>query len=63
MKKGALLNDFEAAAYGLLETKKGTFYNVTGCERKPNERMFILGAGTGLGECLLVPKPSLLDVS
>ena len=24
--------------------------------------MFIIGAGTGLGECLLAPKPSLLDI-
>ena len=58
-----MLNDFEANAYGLLETEKGTFYNITGVERKPFERMFIVGAGTGLGECLLVPKPTKLITS
>jgi len=32
-----------------LETKKDTYYNVTGVKRTTMERMFIVGAGTGLG--------------
>jgi len=48
-ERGVFLNDFEANAYGLLETKKNTYYNITNVERKPLERMFIVGAGTGLG--------------
>jgi len=61
---GVFLNDFEANAYGLLETKKNTYYNIiTGAKRTPMERMYIVGAGTGLGNCLLIPKPNKLEIS
>ena len=43
------MNDFVANAWGLLETKKGDYFNATGATRKHFERMFLIGAGTGLG--------------
>ena len=49
-----LLNDFEAAAWGLLAVGTARLVKIGGQEPEPLGTRAILGAGTGLGEAVLV---------
>jgi glucokinase len=51
----ALLNDFEAVAWGVREVPRALRLNLQAGERDPMGPIAVLGAGTGLGEALAVP--------
>jgi len=50
-----LLNDFEAAAWGVLALKESDIEQINGIKPVYNGIKAILGAGTGLGEAIIVP--------
>ncbi len=52
-KKCLLLNDFEAAAWGLLAINNNKLYKLGGKSETRDGTKAILGAGTGLGEAIL----------
>ncbi len=54
-EKVILLNDFEAAAWGTLTLKTGELIPLGGGSRDPSGPRAVLGAGTGLGQALVVP--------
>ena len=56
------LNDFEAIAYAVLKLQKKDYTQINnqeGVEPSENEKIAILGPGTGLGYCTIVPAPHL----
>jgi glucokinase len=53
----ALINDFHAVALGIGELQPEDFEVLQQGERDPMAPVAILGAGTGLGEAILVPGP------
>ncbi len=52
-----LINDFHAVALGIGELRMEDFEVLQAGERDPQGPVAILGAGTGLGEAILVPMP------
>ena len=50
-----VINDFSAIAYSLLELQPDEWHQIGGGEPQPSKPVAILGAGTGLGVCTLVP--------
>jgi glucokinase len=50
-----LLNDFEAAAWGVLALKESDVEQINGNKAVPHGIKAILGAGTGLGEAIIIP--------
>ncbi|MGQ9745123.1 MAG: glucokinase [Dissulfurimicrobium sp.] len=50
-----LINDFEAAALGITLLRPDQFIKIGGMEPKPYGIKAIIGAGTGLGEAIIVP--------
>ncbi len=53
-----ILNDFEAAAWGLLAVDKNQLVQYGGKDPDPKGTMAVLGAGTGLGQAILVHCPT-----
>lgn len=52
------LNDFEAIGYSLLKIQKKEYIQINkGVLPLENEKIAVLGPGTGLGYCTLVPAP------
>lgn len=52
--KVLLLNDFEAAGYGVLDVDPANLVSLTpGVSSKPGAPKAVIGPGTGLGECFL----------
>ncbi len=54
IKRCLMLNDFEAAAWGLLAVDRDTLLKVGGRSADSSGTKAILGAGTGLGEAIVV---------
>ncbi len=54
LERCLVLNDFEAAAWGLLAVDEKNFVRLGGGKHEPLGTRAILGAGTGLGEAVLV---------
>ena len=54
VRRCIILNDFEAAAWGLLAVDRDTLLKVGGSAADSSGTKAILGAGTGLGEAILV---------
>ena len=52
----AILNDFEAVAWSLLNLDKNDLLKLGGNEPKPAAPMLVLGPGTGLGAAVYVPR-------
>jgi len=52
-----LINDFHAVALGIGELQPEDFEVLQAGLREPDEPVAILGAGTGLGEAILLPSP------
>ena len=50
-----LLNDFQAIGYGLNELASDELMTLHQADEKPDGLRLLLGAGTGLGVCLLIP--------
>ncbi len=55
LKNVILLNDFEAAAWGVLTLDSGDLVTLGGASPDPSGPKAVLGAGTGLGQALIVP--------
>ncbi|OCC14526.1 Glucokinase [Dissulfuribacter thermophilus] len=53
--KVVLMNDFEAAAWGVIALSTSDLLKVGGKETRANSPRAILGAGTGLGEAIIIP--------
>ncbi|MBD3231754.1 ROK family protein [Candidatus Dependentiae bacterium] len=53
LKKVFLLNDYQAAAYGLLNLDKNDFVQINKGENLNEETKVVVGAGTGLGQGVL----------
>jgi len=51
-----LINDFEAAAWGITVLHKDQLVKIGGGKPMPNGPKAILGAGTGLGQAILAPR-------
>ncbi len=58
LKTCLLLNDFEAAAYGLSVIKRQNLVQIGGKSPKDNCTKILIGAGTGLGEAICVFCPN-----
>lgn len=54
LKKVALLNDFAAISYGVLQLKESELFTLQAGEKQENSAMAVIGAGTGLGQSFLV---------
>lgn len=54
----ALVNDFAAVAYGVTELGAGDLEVLQAGARDPHGPVALIGAGTGLGEAVLVPTPT-----
>lgn len=54
----SLINDFQAAALGIAELSPADFVVLQEGEVDPEGVVALLGAGTGLGEAMVVPTPS-----
>lgn len=54
LKKVRFVNDFEAIGYGLNIVNKSQIAVIKKGIKKPKSNMLIIGAGTGLGKCLVV---------
>eukprot|EP00828_Plagiopyla_frontata_P022559 TRINITY_DN2915_c0_g1_i1.p1 TRINITY_DN2915_c0_g1~~TRINITY_DN2915_c0_g1_i1.p1 ORF type:complete len:354 (+),score=64.11 TRINITY_DN2915_c0_g1_i1:239-1300(+) len=54
-KKFKLLNDFEANAYGTLKLQPSDFVKLNEAKGIDNKIKSVIGPGTGLGECMLIP--------
>ena len=50
-----LLNDFEAASYGILTIPEDQFVSINGHKIDPTKVRGIMGPGTGLGNSVLYP--------
>ena len=50
-----LLNDFEAASYGILTIPEDQFVSINGHKIDPTKTRGIMGPGTGLGNSVLYP--------
>jgi glucokinase len=50
-----LVNDFEAAAWGITALMPGQLIKIGGAEPKPDRPKALIGAGTGLGEAIIAP--------
>jgi glucokinase len=50
-----LINDFAAIGYGILGLLPEDLYTLQNLESDPTAPKAVLGAGTGLGECFLIP--------
>ena len=53
MDRFHLMNDFEAAGYGVLELKAADVININEAQAKEGRPKAVIGAGTGIGECIL----------
>lgn len=53
MERFKLMNDFEAAGYGVLELKDGDVVNINDARAVEGRPKAVIGAGTGIGECIL----------
>lgn len=58
LERVALVNDFAAVAYGVTALGPGDLDILQAGERDPGGPVALIGAGTGLGEALLVPTPA-----
>lgn len=58
LKSVRFVNDFEAAAWGTTLLKPGDLIQIGGGSPRPDSPRAILGAGTGLGEAIMIPIPS-----
>ncbi len=54
-QKVVLMNDFEAAAWGIIALPTSDLLKVGGKKARANFPRAILGAGTGLGEAIIIP--------
>ena len=50
-----LVNDFEAAAWGITALPPGQLIKIGGAEPEPDRPKALIGAGTGLGEAIIAP--------
>ncbi len=50
-----LINDFAAVGYGVAELRPQDWFSLGGGTPEPDQPIAVLGAGTGLGVCTLVP--------
>lgn len=50
-----LINDFAAIGYGVLELSDQQIQTLQSAESQPDAPIAVLGAGTGLGQCFLIP--------
>ncbi len=57
LTKVTLINDFAAIGYGILGLTSDDVYTLQDIKPDPQAPIAVLGAGTGLGECFLVPSP------
>ncbi|MGP0128571.1 MAG: glucokinase [cyanobacterium endosymbiont of Rhopalodia musculus] len=55
LNKVTLINDYAAIGYGILGLSSDDLYILQDVQSDPQAPIAILGAGTGLGECFLVP--------
>lgn len=55
LSKVTLINDYAAIGYGILGLTSDDLYVLQDTQSDPQAPIAILGAGTGLGECFLVP--------
>ncbi|WP_267383613.1 glucokinase [Cyanobacterium sp. uoEpiScrs1] len=55
LNKVTLINDYAAIGYGISGLTSDDFYILQDVQSDPQAPVAILGAGTGLGECFLVP--------
>ena len=56
LRQFRLMNDFEAAGYGVLDLKPEDMENINinnGAREIPGKPKAVIGAGTGIGECIL----------
>jgi glucokinase len=58
LDKVTLINDYAAIGYGILGLTSDDFFILQDVQSDPQAPIAILGAGTGLGECFLVPSTS-----
>lgn len=49
------MNDFEANAYGTLKLQPTDFVKLNEAKGIDNKIKSVIGPGTGLGECMLIP--------
>jgi glucokinase len=56
INKVTLINDFAAVGYGVLGLEAEDLSTLQAGEPKPRSPIAIIGAGTGLGHCFLVPQ-------
>jgi len=49
LKSFVLLNDFEAASFGILNCKEDDLIQLNGAQGRPNKIKVVMGPGTGLG--------------
>lgn len=62
LSRVALVNDFAAVAYGVTALAPEDLAVLQAGERDPSGPVALIGAGTGLGEAVLVPTPAGLRV-
>lgn len=55
IQKVVLMNDFEAAAWGVIALSTSDLLKIGGKVAKANSPCAVLGAGTGLGEAIIIP--------
>ena len=51
------LNDFEAIAYSIIKLEKDDYFQVNDAAALQDEKIAVMGPGTGLGYCTIVPAP------
>lgn len=61
LERVKLMNDFEATAYGVIGLEPSKLATIQVGEPRPRGNIAVIGAGTGLGEALVVPLPEMKD--
>lgn len=56
LKQVTLINDFAAIGYGIPGLANGDLQCLQPGEAEPNAPIAVIGAGTGLGECFVIPQ-------